>query len=402
MNMREIRGIRIANSSKIIQKEGYYLVPSQTKNDKSYTVRIGRKLYCNCPDFAHRGEEIGKCKHIIAVETRFSREQDEQGNTTLTKTTRITYTQNWEAYDKSQTTEKDNFMKLLNDLCEGIEEPIHLGVGRHSLPLRDMIFVSAMKVYTTFSLRRFVCDMQLAKEKGYILKTPSYSRVARYMKIPKLTEILLNLIKITSVPLSSVESNFAVDSSGFSTGVFSRWFDFKYGRNTEERLWFKAHIMIGTKTNVITAVKLTEGITADNPQFKELLSETAENFQIKEISADKAYSSKDNLNAVQEIGAMAYIPFRKNTTGKGSLLWRKMYHYFMLNQEEFMQHYHKRSNIESTFSMIKRKFGTNVRSKTKTAQINEILLKILCHNICVLIQEMNELGIEANFTSQDI
>jgi len=47
--------------------------------------------------------------------------------------------------------------------------------------------------------------------------------------------------------------------------------------------------------------------------------------------------------------------------------------------------------------MIKRKFGTNVRSKTKAAQINEILLKILCHNICVVIQEMHELGIEPNF-----
>jgi transposase len=59
-----------------------------------------------------------------------------------------------------------------------------------------------------------------------------------------------------------------------------------------------------------------------------------------------------------------------------------------------MQHYHKRSNIESTFSMIKRKFGDSVRSKTLTAQINEILCKILAHNLCVVIQETHELGID--------
>ncbi len=35
--------------------------------------------------------------------------------------------------------------------------------------------------------------------------------------------------------------------------------------------------------------------------------------------------------------------------------------------------------------MIKTKFTDVVRSKDKTAQINEILLKVLCHNICVLI-----------------
>ena len=75
-----------------------------------------------------------------------------------------------------------------------------------------------------------------------------------------------------------------------------------------------------------------------------------------------------------------------------------MYHFFMLNREDFLQHYHKRSNIETTFHMIKAKFGDAVRSKTWTAQVNEVLLKVLCHNICVVIQEIHELGIEPNFS----
>ena len=33
------------------------------------------------------------------------------------------------------------------------------------------------------------------------------------------------------------------------------------------------------------------------------------------------------------------------------------------------------------------------------AQVNEVLLKVLCHNICVVIHEMFELGIEPNFGS---
>ncbi len=53
-----------------------------------------------------------------------------------------------------------------------------------------------------------------------------------------------------------------------------------------------------------------------------------------------------------------------------------------------MNHYHKRSNIKSCFSMIKRKFGNNVRCKKESSQDNEILVKILCHNLCVLIQEI--------------
>ncbi len=74
-----------------------------------------------------------------------------------------------------------------------------------------------------------------------------------------------------------------------------------------------------------------------------------------------------------------------------------MYHYFMYNQERFMQNYHKRSNVETTFHMIKSKFGDALRSKTRTAQINEALCKVLCHNICCLIQSMYELNLKPKF-----
>jgi transposase len=77
-----------------------------------------------------------------------------------------------------------------------------------------------------------------------------------------------------------------------------------------------------------------------------------------------------------------------------------MYHYFAYNNDRFMAHYHKRSNVESTFSMIKRKFGDALRSKTQRAQINEALCKILCHNICCLIEAMFELRLKPKFYAQ--
>jgi transposase len=62
-----------------------------------------------------------------------------------------------------------------------------------------------------------------------------------------------------------------------------------------------------------------------------------------------------------------------------------------------LEHYHKRSNVESTFSAIKRKFGSAVRSKQYTAQVNEILCKILCYNLSCLVHAMRELGVEPSF-----
>ena len=78
-----------------------------------------------------------------------------------------------------------------------------------------------------------------------------------------------------------------------------------------------------------------------------------------------------------------------------------MFHYYNLNRTDFMNHYHKRSNVETTFSMIKAKFGERLRSKTETAQINEALCKVLCHNLCVVIQSMYEFAVEPVFWAEE-
>lgn len=62
-----------------------------------------------------------------------------------------------------------------------------------------------------------------------------------------------------------------------------------------------------------------------------------------------------------------------------------------------MKHYHKRSNVESAFNMVKMKFGDKLKSKNRLAQQNELLCKFIAHNIVVLIHEMYELGIVPQF-----
>ncbi len=50
-----------------------------------------------------------------------------------------------------------------------------------------------------------------------------------------------------------------------------------------------------------------------------------------------------------------------------------------------------------TFFMIKAKFGGKLWSKGETSQVNEALLKVICHNIVVLVQSIYELGIAPVF-----
>jgi transposase len=140
--------------------------------------------------------------------------------------------------------------------------------------------------------------------------------------------------------------------------------------------------------------------SADCPQLIPLVQTTVDiGYRPEEVSADKAYSSRDNFEFIDSVGAVPYIPFRSNATGKarGSRMWKKAFHCFQFNQDEFLEHYHSRSNIESTNMAVKSKVGDSVKSRNFIAQVNEVYCKLIAYNITVLIGAMYELGIQTNF-----
>jgi transposase len=73
--------------------------------------------------------------------------------------------------------------------------------------------------------------------------------------------------------------------------------------------------------------------------------------------------------------------FKANATGAVGGLFEKILHYFRFRRDEFLAHYKRRSNAETTMMMIKTKHGDGLRSKTEAAGRNEVLCKILCHNL---------------------
>jgi len=399
MGIWEERGLAIANSDTVRKNKLGWQVPSQSGNG-TYIVSLDHgEPFCTCQYFE---AEHKKCQHIYAVEFIVQRETKPDGTVTETRTMRITYTQEWAAYNAAQTHEQERFVMLLRDLCDGIPQPEYT-FGRPRLPLADVVFGLAFRTYTTMSGRRFTTDLKEAQKAGLISKAAHYNSAFRYLENPELTPLLKALIEQSASPLKAIEIDFAVDSSGFATTTYNRWFDHKWGKVRSEAKWIKTHLMCGVKTHIVTSVEATAFESADAPQFAPLVNTTAKTFNVNEVSGDKAYSSRKNLHAVQAVGGTAYIPFKNRTNGIGSKqdgfdgLWSRMWHFYNFNRQSFLQHYHKRSNIESTFSMIKAKFGASVRAKSPIAQVNEVLCKILCHNLCCLIQSIYELGLAPTF-----
>jgi hypothetical protein len=123
---REQRGLVIAAKAKLQRTgDGRWFVPSQSgKSGMSggnyYQVDPNpTKPSCSCPDFEARQRT---CKHLYAVEFVIQREftfNEETQTQTMTETVTVkqTYKQEWTAYNKAQTHEKDRFLALLAELC---------------------------------------------------------------------------------------------------------------------------------------------------------------------------------------------------------------------------------------------------------------------------------------------
>ena len=163
----------------------------------------------------------------------------------------------------------------------------------------------------------------------------------------------------------------------------------------------KVHVAVGVKTGVVTAAAVYDRDAADCPILPELVKKTRENFTIKDVPADKAYLSVENVETIHAAGGLPFIAPKCNTTGGVGGLFEKMFRFYQYKQEEFMARYHKRSNVESTFSAIKRKFTDYIRSRTPVAMVNEALAKLLCNNLCCVILSQCELGIEAEFWNNE-
>src|SRR5258708_6863433 len=104
IEIRQQRGLVIAATSKITKRDsGTWIVPSQSDKGR-YAVTIFKEgKYCTCPDFELRQQP---CKHVYAVQYVLFRETTTNGdNTTVreTATVRVTYAQNWPAYNAAQT-----------------------------------------------------------------------------------------------------------------------------------------------------------------------------------------------------------------------------------------------------------------------------------------------------------
>lgn len=122
---------------------------------------------------------------------------DGEGNKVVEKVVRVTYSQNWKAYNESQTQEITLFDQLLKDLVKSIHDPEgERRRGRPSLSLSDELFCAIQKVYSQLSQRRAHTLYRNAEERGQVIHVPHFNAVGKLLNREEVTPILHDLLTL--------------------------------------------------------------------------------------------------------------------------------------------------------------------------------------------------------------
>jgi hypothetical protein len=148
----------------------------------------------------------------------------------------------------------------------------------------------------------------------------------------------------------------------------------------------KLSVAVASSCHLILAAKARTGNGSDAPDFEDLLHRSWQRASVKTVVADAGYDSEANHRiAREEMGVRSIIPagIGRPTSKLPRGRWRRnMARRFARKADE--KAYGQRSQSETVHSMIKRNQGSALRSRTPQRRKQEMMLKVLTHNIALL------------------
>ena len=251
----------------------------------------------------------------------------------------------------------------------------------------QLLVLGVLKVKENKNYRDFADWVLFSNEIFYLLKLKRmfhFTTLQKFLQrfdssiFDQLITAVFSQINATQRPI-----DVAIDGSGFTSSYSSRYFVMRINRETGYRSFMKMSIAVDPRSRALLAVKCRKAPAHDTKDFIPLLRRANKcvNQRIRNVIADRAYDSCKNFHFVEkELHADAIIPlrvFRRSRAGRSTI--RK--HRPILPDSRI---YGRRNLAETTFSVIKRKFGGDLRSRLTEVKKKEMKLKALVYNLCIL------------------
>ena len=226
------------------------------------------------------------------------------------------------------------------------------------------------------------------------------SRITRcLLDDPDLTPVLKSLVEESALPLAATETRFAADGVVFGAAAYDeesglRW---RYAAPGAGADAVRAHIVCGTSTGIVAAAEVDGTGSGSGSVLPGLLRKAKSGFPgVEEATAGRAYLNKAGFEAAAELGIRLYIPFKPNSKLSGqerlrSQAWEEAFHFYQNHYGEFQERYRSHAAVDGVMDAIEDRTGTCVHAKTETGRVNEVLVKLVIHNFCV-VAEAKQIG----------
>lgn len=287
--------------------------------------------------------------------------------------------------------EKKKFLNLMVNFIDSIdfEERQKEGRGRPNADLTQILKCCLVMTYNGMSYRRSETDFNELYERGMIKYIPKRSTLNKYMNLGRIRRVIENLIQVSASFFIEHEDIAILDSTWLAyrmyTGGYRKVHDKK---STSLAKCRKLHICCLKNSKVIACAKITQGTSNDSPHLKDMIMKVVRSgFAISNLLADAGYSSKSNYSFCRSLNIFnVFIDFASNVKlkPKGRTPWATQLKLMKDSPEVWHERYRYRVLVESVFSSMKRKQTNWIRSQKEIARDNELLLKALVYNLCVV------------------
>ena len=268
--------------------------------------------------------------------------------------------------------EDSQYLKFIDEALE-LAKKIPRYFSKFSKKIFDnhqkfVLLILKQKLRTTY--RDLVEMLKITNIPLYIglKRIPEHTTLVKFAKKVKgMLSLVLNIRTAATV---------AVDSTGFELENKSYYYRAVWNSDCRQKTarYMKLSLSVDTDKLLILKHKIRKMARNDNFDFKHLVNDLITNC----VLADKGYDSRKNRQfVINKLHALPIIPVRRHTN---------FYGYISGSRKIDGNSYHQRSKAETVFSIIKRRYGSVLKSKTDAAQKSELLCKLIAHNVDRMIR----------------
>lgn len=306
---------------------------------------------------------------------------------------------NWTNYNDFKTHAQPHAPGLLEGIIQQTALPPRpSGPGRPVTEEqeRHLLYYTALRTLLKDSSRDAIGHIPWLQKNPVQPPLPHFNTLTDFLRRPRTTILIQAALEESTRPMWDLERVFACDASGIGIPYAPRWNQIRSLTKGTRKDYVKLHMACGVSSNLVVAAHVTNGRRNDSPIFPLLAQQVGRHFLVEEISADNAYCSRENCRIVDDLGGVPYFWPKKEFSPRslGVVAWRRMIKLFQEYPSEFRASYHQRSNSETVFAVLKALFGGSVLAKSPVARFNEVLLKVLCYNVVVLVRSAMEMGVD--------